>query len=318
MKKRDAYQILGLSAKASPQEIKKRYRQLMMQIHPDANTVSKETCGYTAQDINRAYAVLKSEPLTAQNAALQKEPPANGKTPHAWNAPINKSAYTEREILHYAEDSDGTVIGNFCIATGKYLWTTEEDFPLFLLSIYNCSKQLLDEVDASLGREGAPAIRHQMQTELSYLLAQQFIDATALLKELTKEAPGRKDCRIFYISSMLESSERTVSLRTGEALYPSKIRHHKLYLKNRTGQELGYLSFSDDRLYYVLIPLFEQKRVQVKIQTAKKQPEKTKKYVSGYQNLDMWVRLSDGNFSGMPESLNLQIERLLAQYAGKV
>lgn len=39
---------------------------------------------------------------------------------------------------------------------------------------------------------------------------------------------------------------------------------HKLYLKNQSGKELGSLSFSDDRLYYVVVPLFEQKRVQIK------------------------------------------------------
>ena len=83
----------------------------------------------------------------------------------------------------------------------------------------------------------------------------------------------------------------------------------------QAGRELGYLSFLDDRLYYVLIPLFEQKRVQIKIKAAKKQPEKTKKYASNYHYLDMWVRLRDDNFSRMPENLNLQIEQLLAQYA---
>jgi hypothetical protein len=30
-----------------------------------------------------------------------------------------------------------------------------------------------------------------------------------------------------------------------------------------SGNELGYLSFVDDRLYYVVIPLFEQKKVQI-------------------------------------------------------
>lgn len=33
----------------------------------------------------------------------------------------------------------------------------------------------------------------------------------------------------------------------------------------RSGKEAGYISFKDDRLYYVLIPILEQKRAMVKI-----------------------------------------------------
>jgi len=36
-------------------------------------------------------------------------------------------------------------------------------------------------------------------------------------------------------------------------------------MKSASGQELGYLSFQDDRMYYVMTPLFEQCRVRVKL-----------------------------------------------------
>ena len=44
----------------------------------------------------------------------------------------------------------------------------------------NCGKELLDEIDAALGRKKAPAIRQTLQAELTYLLAQQFIDGPAV------------------------------------------------------------------------------------------------------------------------------------------
>lgn len=204
-------------------------------------------------------------------------------------------------------------MGSFCIAEGKYLWTVEEDFPLFLLSIYHCSKQLLDEIDASSGAKAEPTNRNHIQAELTYLLAQQFIDGAALLKEFAKEEKDDKD-EIYYIAAMLEPSNIAVLLETGEMLYPSKIRQHKLYLENQTGQELGYLSFSDDRLYYIVVPLFEQKRVQVRVQTAERQPGKTKRKAGGYQNLHLWLKLYSENTVYMPENLNLQIEQLLIQY----
>ena len=107
--------------------------------------------------------------------------------------------------------------------------------------------------------------------------------------------------------AMLERSGRTAA-KSGEVLYPSRIQKHRLYLKNREGRELGYLSFADDRLYYVVIPMFEQRSAQVKIRAAEK-PEGKR-----YQNLELWLRLAGKQNGGMPENLNLQIEKLLADY----
>ena len=112
---------------------------------------------------------------------------------------------------------------------------------------------------------------------------------------------------------MLELANGTPAVNTGEPLYPSAVKNHRLYLRNQAGQELGYLSFSDDRLYYLVIPLFEQKRVQVKVLAAEIKTEK-KRHTVRYQKLDLWVKLLKKDISRLPESLNLQIETLLEKY----
>ena len=327
---KEAYKILGLPSGTEFHEIKRKYRKLMMQVHPDVSDhVSQHLAGsvdhpdsqehytYSAQELNTAYSTLKEKYFTdtENENHSQKDCSAEEQQNIMWNAPINQNAYRDREVLQYVTDYDGTVLGNFCVARGKYLWTTEEDFPLFLLSMYRCSKELLDETDTSLDRKEAPTNRSRIQTELTYLLAQQFIAGTALLEELAKEEHNSQDgCKIFYISSMLESSNNADTLKSGEALYPYRIRQHRLYLKNQAGQEVGYLSFSDDRLYYIVIPLFEQKAVQIKIQAAEKQPETKRKTTVKYQNLHVWIKLRDKNISQLPENLNLQIEQLLEKY----
>lgn len=308
-----AYQILGMEPGAGRDEIKRRYRRLMQLVHPDVEASSRESYEYSVQEINAAYAFLMKE------MPAEKKEKTDGDTRTeknvrraAWDASINENAFVEREIRHRVEAYDGTVLGDICVAKGKYLWRTDEDFPLFLKSLCHCSKRLLEEADEEAGREPALLQRMKAQSELTYLLAQQFIDSTVLLRELAKKETTADGKESFYISAMLEAGEGESFVRTGEALYPAGIRQHRLFLKNQAGKTLGYLSFGDDRFYYVVIPLFEKRRVQVKIQAAEGS-RKGKKF----RKLDLWLRFLPADVSRMPENLNLQIEKLLKDYKEK-
>src|SRR5690349_14635681 len=60
MAKRDFYDILGVSKSAEADELKRAYRKLAMQYHPDRNPGDK-TAEQTFKDINEAYDVLKDD-----------------------------------------------------------------------------------------------------------------------------------------------------------------------------------------------------------------------------------------------------------------
>ena len=327
----EAYQILELSPGAEMGEIKKKYRHLMHRMHPDVYFSSGEQPSHPAQELNLAYAVLKKElagkthfaACPERNASASvRERRASARKKH-WDAPVNEHAYREREIFCQAEVRQGETAGIFRIARGKYLWKTEEDFSLFLRSVFLCGKEILDEIDDSLGRTDRPPFRQEIHGQLTYLLAQQFIDGTALLAEIAREAGpeeaaeaenGLKSSgRIFYLPVMLETEKGETVLKEKESLYPSRLHRHRLYLKNTWGKELGYLSFPDDRLYYIVVPLFEQRRVRVKICAAGRTGTEKKKG-RGYCRLHLWIKLDHENPVSAPENLNLQIERLLAEY----
>jgi molecular chaperone DnaJ len=60
MAKRDFYELLGVARDAGGEEIKKAYRKMAMQYHPDRNPGDKKA-EQTFKEINEAYDVLKDE-----------------------------------------------------------------------------------------------------------------------------------------------------------------------------------------------------------------------------------------------------------------
>jgi len=58
MPKKDYYSILGVSKTASDEDIKKAYRKLAMQYHPDKNPGKEQWANEKFKEINEAYGVL--------------------------------------------------------------------------------------------------------------------------------------------------------------------------------------------------------------------------------------------------------------------
>src|SRR5258707_5079353 len=60
MAKQDFYDILGVSKSADADELKRAYRKLAMQFHPDRNP-GDTSAEHKFKDINEAYDVLKDD-----------------------------------------------------------------------------------------------------------------------------------------------------------------------------------------------------------------------------------------------------------------
>ncbi len=329
MTRTQAYRVLGLTEDADRAEIKSRYRQLMHKLHPDSRSEEKENYPYSAREINEAYGILvkgkgaKDSFIRRTKESTTSKAEWEAKRQHRqkknWNAPENPHAYCIRNIYQYVEDADGAVIGEFVITEGKYLWTIEEDFPLFLKSIFACSNRLLQEIEAKLEKSVREEERLKVQAELTYLLAQQFIDAPEMLGHFAE--PGRKkeaEDEIFYFAAMLELMDTVNDMRAGTPLFPAALKQHRLFLKKQSGEAAGYLSLKDDRLYYILVPLLEQKRAMVKIQVAAKQDRANMRGRKRYKNLDFWIKVPKKYAGTFPESIGLQIENLLLSYEKKI
>lgn len=279
-----ACEILQCFEEEDKKSIKKKYRRLIQQVHPDTSP-DKNVSMYSIHEVIEAYNLLM------QPRERKKEVKHSTRTRN-WDAKENESAYTVRKIFQNVEDYDGSVMGMIEVDCGKFMWTEEEDFPLFLKSIYECSKDLLTNFEYEE--------RIKKQPQLSFLLAQQFIDGFDFIDRFTKKEADD----IYFVPAMLEQTS-SAYVRAGMMLYPKAIKNHRLFLQNKSGNEVGYLSFKDDRLYYCLIPLFEQKRAQVKMQVSQKQDR--------YKNVDLWIKIIDADTNAIMENLNSQIERLLKE-----
>ncbi|MFP3321511.1 molecular chaperone DnaJ [Planococcus sp. SIMBA_160] len=76
MNKRDYYEVLGVSKDASKEEIKKAYRKLSKQYHPDINKEANASEKF--QEVKEAYEVLSDEQKRAQYDQFGHQDPNQG------------------------------------------------------------------------------------------------------------------------------------------------------------------------------------------------------------------------------------------------
>lgn len=135
--------------------------------------------------------------------------------------------------------------------------------------------------------------------DIAYLLAGQFFGSDMALSLMTN-----KEDNIYYSKAMLELSDVTTKPRAGSALIPSGVRNHRLYVNDTKGNELGYISFKDDRLLFGIVPLFERRAVQVKMETC--EYKKNAKSI----DVDFWLKQIPEETNAV-DSINMKIRELL-------
>lgn len=321
-----ACEILGLEAGDSLEEIKRKYHRLASELHPDTEKYKKTESDITIAEVNAAYEFLmKQGGFTQLEDYLKKKKQGKISAKHEkvsekWDALENPGAYVEREIYQYAEDQEGNPIGIYRVATGKYYWNPEaEDFSLFLRSMISAVDGLIGELEEKQGAPFEEEPKFEAKKELIYLLAGQYTDLESGLEVFSKkDLVDSNGIYTFYLSAMMETDKnvnwRRRTLDIGERLYPLKLANHRLYVGKKDGVILGYLSFSDDRLYYVLIPMFENREVQVKIEIADERKKNGRGAV--FFPLHLWIRKIKKEYS-VQESVNRKIEQILSQFGRK-
>ena len=291
MNVKEAAALLEISDCSDLKHIKDQYRKKMRQHHPDVSAFTAEASEgvhHLAQTINEAYEILKKESIhQLHNIKKQKE---------FWRVRQNPKAYCERDIFLSGADWGGHEEDRYRIARGKYYWDPfQEDFEMFLYSL----KQAVDELIGSDDMGFGPGIRQK----LFFLLGIQFVDGISCIRQLYEPYKvDRQDREIFRLRASIAVTETNRELLwKGEKLYPKQFRGNQVVLQNSMRQEMGVLSFEENQLYFIIIPILKWQLASVRILVLEIQER--------YAKIQFDLRLDVGN--GQEKDLNPVISKLL-------
>ncbi len=349
MNLQQARRTLGITPEDDKAAIKKKYRRLMGQFHPDAQTGEGALDSIRrAQEINEAYEYLKkhtgifqsgaaagkSGRHTASGAGAQSvwkdRPP---KKPE-WTGRTNEKAFCERNVYqrYSMEVEVPTDKLYYRVARGRYLWDpATEDFTLFVTSLHHATKELLEQTEervarkkaesAAAGARSTEADRFQIQSKLFYHLSAQFTDPVQILERIAKpertDESGRKIYH-FHTSLGADASQpayrRLTALQPEDAIYPLAFQENRILVCREKQYPLGHLFFEDDRLYFCVIPLLQEKLAQVQLKVWKVQILRKNHPYKVKVDIDLYFRTEKEIVTYKGRDRNFEIAEILNDY----
>ena len=299
-----AYELLGVTKQQNEKEIKRKFRKLMAMHHPDVIGSNSPEQIKQAQRLNEAYALIKK--------AARKKPEIQIKRP-TWKAKVTETAFCERTVYMESVSWEGETPQMYAVARGRYEWEPElEEFPCFLRSVKEAALELLERAEYRKGitwelRGVAKGTKFDYHLQLFHLLAGQFISPVACLDVLARlEEMDDKGRMIYKILAWVQQTDR-VRLQPGELLSVTGLKHNRIMVATSTGTPLGHVSFLEDSLYYVVVPILQHRKAQIKLVV--REVEKRKK-----TTVEVYLRMEETVEEIRHTDYNLRIAELVSRY----
>ena len=312
-----AYVILGTKPGDDEKTIKEKYRKLIFKYHPDSVMTQDEVSLEKTQRINEAYSVIRKR--GTKNINL--------KTSSKWAAEIVPDAYRERTVFIAGGEYEGYRLSNIPVAEGRYEWDPDlEEFDMLLFSLNKLTQELIEEVERDTGiYDGDTGLSEEQKKKyhlrLFHLLAQQYIEPVSCLKRIAVPEVNEKGIEAYLFREEVKIIDSAGSIReakrlkAGDPVIPIGFEENRIRLGTISGNPLGYLSFLEDELYYVLIPILKEKLAKIKIEVAERTVG-TKGSTRAYFPVKVYIRLEAEK---MPErNLNTQIKKVLLEYGSHI
>ncbi len=326
-----ACQLLGVDDADDSDYVKKRYRSLMQQYHPDSSG-SDPRLVLRAQLINEAYAVIKKQMAGRKSSGSPGREAWQGPGGGGWDFPQNEDAFWPRDIYLSKAFYEDYRLDGYKIARGKYFWDAErEDFNHLLLSLNQLCSDRLEEIERryaiyNVGDYGLAGQQAAYKARIFHLLVQQFIDPIdSLHKTYRINDMDRKGRSIFLFPASVAVSDQDQTLaaagrlEAGDRLYPAAIRDNRIWVRDDKGFDLGYISFEDDSLYYMVIPALATRSGTVKLSVRDQAGGLPGRTGKARIDIDFYLRLEQeeedrARRKDMEQERNRTIRRLLMEY----
>ncbi len=251
----EAYRILGASRSDDENTIKKKYKRLLFLHHPDAKRHRGET-----SDDGMITKVIEAYKTVRENL----EPGAEETDTWEWEAAVNEGAFSDRSVYVQYRIYDDEELPLSKVAEGKYIWDPDlEDFPFFTKSVLEAAKDVVSGAEVTPSKESLMRVFH--------LMMQEYIFPADAARKLGEPVGTAEETEEYQFSGYIKENPRSrvEVFHEGEPVDIFLSDNRAVAQNPVTGAFLGDISFDDDALYYVLLPLLEEPEVKVRAQMMK-------------------------------------------------
>ncbi len=245
---KEAYKILGVSKENTDREIKAKYKKLLIMYHPDSDPTRERA----PEDDEKIRQVIEAYKKIRESEGESYFEPYE----FTWDAFENKRAFSERNIFFqfkiYAE-----ALPPSKMARGRFVWDPDmEEFPLFAKSVLEACKEVMTDHDVMLTPDKVKDIFH--------LMMQEYVLPADAARKIGKKIREDGDKEVYSFSGFIKDelgSSRESKINCGEPLNIYLREDRAVVEEIVTGWMMGSISFDEDELYYVVLPLLEDPKV---------------------------------------------------------
>ena len=253
---KEAYKVLGASKHDEDREIKTKYKKLLIMYHPDSDPNRKRN----PEDDKKIRQVIEAYKKIRESEGE----PSFDSYEFSWDAFENKNAFSERNIYvqfkMYDEDLPLSKM-----ARGRFVWDPDmEEFRFFSKSVLEACKDVLIDYQIASAPDKVKDIFHLMMQE--YVLP---ADAARKIGNRVKEGEISETFSFIGFIKDTAADKRRSGVRTGEPLNIFLREDRAVVEEIVTGKILGSVSFDEDELYYVILPLLDDPEVEARASITK-------------------------------------------------
>ncbi len=261
---KEAYKILGVSKENTDREIKAKYKKLLIMYHPDSDPSRKRD----PEDDEKVRQVIEA----FRKIRESEGEPYFDAYEFTWAALENKAAFSERNIFFQFKIYDEALPPSK-MARGRFVWDPDmEEFPLFTKSVLEACKEVMTDHDVIPDPVKVKDIFH--------LMMQEYVLSADAARKIGKKVREDGDKEIYSFTGFIkdeQGSSHESKPNSGEPLNIYLREDRAVVEKIVTGKVLGSISFDEDELYYVVLPLLEDPKVDARATITKVESSRRKK-----------------------------------------